>query len=212
MIPVEKTMGAPAYARQALRWFAASATAALTTLVLIWLGASSAIAGMVFLVLVVWWAAQAGIVLSIYTALLCALCFDYYFLPPVRTLRLEGAQAWVAMVSFALSCAVVSRLSERARQKAIQAEQRQADVGKLYALSQEMMLFEDADRLLRDLPGVIDRIFALEGVVLYVGDYDRFYSSTGAAPASVHAHMQAVTQGLNPTIAPFASGRVVVEA
>jgi two-component system sensor histidine kinase KdpD len=204
MIPVEKTMGVPAYARQALRWFAASATAALTTLVLTWLGANSAIAGMVFLVLVVWWAAQAGIVLSIYTAVLCALCFDYYFLPPVRTLRLQGAQAWVAMVSFALSCAVVSRLSERARQMAIQAEQRQADVGKLYALSQEMMLFEDADRLLRDLPGAIDRIFALEGVVLYVGDYDRFYSSTSAAPASVHAHMQAVTQGLNPTITPFA--------
>ncbi len=69
MIPVEKTMGAPAYARQALRWFAASATAALTTLVLTWLGANSATAGMVFLVLVVWWAAQAGIVLSIYTAI-----------------------------------------------------------------------------------------------------------------------------------------------
>ncbi len=204
MIPVEKTMGAPAYARQARRWFAATATAAFTTLVLTWLGANSATAGMVFLVLVVWWAAQAGIVLSIYTAILCALCFDYFFLPPAHTLRLEGAQAWVAMVSFALSCFVVSRLSERARQKAIQAEQRQADVGKLYALSQEMMLFEDADGLLRDLPGAIDRIFALEGAVVYVGDYDRFYSSTGEVPVSVHAHMRAVTQGLNPTIAPFA--------
>jgi two-component system sensor histidine kinase KdpD len=204
MIPVEKTMGAPAYARQALRWFAATATAAITTLVLTWLGANFATAGMVFLVLVVWWAAQAGIVLSIYTAVLCALCFDYYFLPPVRTLRLEGAQAWVAMVSFALSCLVVSRLAERARKQTIVAQQREEDVGKLYALSQEMMLFEDADRLLRDLPGAINRIFALEGVVLYVGDYDRFYSSTGAVSASVHAHMQAVAQGLNPTIAPFA--------
>jgi two-component system sensor histidine kinase KdpD len=204
MIPVEKTMGAPAYARQALRWFAASATAALTTLVLTWLGANSATAGMVFLVLVVWWAAQAGIVLSIYTAILCALCFDYYFLPPVHTLRLAGAQAWVAMVSFALSCLVVSRLAERARKQTIVAQQREEDVGKLYALSQEMMLFEDADRLLRDLPGAIDRIFTLEGVVLYVGDYDRFYPSTGAVPASVHAHMRAVTQGLNPTITPFA--------
>ena len=197
-------MGVPAYARQVLRWLAASATAALATLVLTRLGASSTTAGMVFLVLVVWWATQAGIVLSIFTALLCALCFDYFFLPPIRTLRLQGAQAWVAMLSFALSCVVVSRLAERARKQTIRAQQRQEDVGKLYALSQEMMLFEDADRLLRDLPGAIDRIFALEGVVLYVGDYDRFYSSAGAVPASVHAHMQAVTQGLNPTIAPFA--------
>jgi two-component system sensor histidine kinase KdpD len=204
MIPVGKSMGVPAYARLALRWLAATAAAALTTFLLSWLGANSTTAGMVFLVLVVWWATQAGIVLSIYIAVLCAICFDYYFLPPVHTLRLEGAQAWVAMVSFALSCAVVSRLSERARQQTIQAEQRQADVGKLYALSQEMMLFEDADRLLHDLPGAIDRIFTLQGVVLYVGDYDRFYSSTGEVPASVQAHMQAAAQGLSPTATSFA--------
>jgi two-component system sensor histidine kinase KdpD len=204
MIPVEKTMGVPAYARQALRWFAATATAALATIVLTWLGANSTTAGMVFLVLVVWWATQAGIVLSIFTAVLCAVCFDYFFLPPIRTLRIEGAQQWVAMVSFALSCVVVSRLSERARQKTVQAEQRQADVGRLYALSQEMMLFEDADRLLRDLPGAIGRIFALEGVALYVAGQDRFFSSTGTLPASVRAHMQAVTQGPSPTMAAFA--------
>jgi two-component system sensor histidine kinase KdpD len=204
MIPEENSMGAPAYARQALYWIAATATAALATLVLTWLGANSTTAGMVFLVLVVWWATQAGIVLSIFTAILCAICFDYFFLPPVHTLRLEGAQAWVAMVSFAISCIVVSRLSERARQQALQAEQRQADVERLYALSQEMMLFEDADRLLHDLPGAIGRIFALEGVILYVGDYDRFFSSTSGLPASVQLHMQAVTQGLNPTAAQFA--------
>ena len=69
-------MGVPAYARQALYWIAATATAALTTLVLAWFGATSTTAGIVFLVLVVWWATQAGIVLSIYTAVLCALCFD----------------------------------------------------------------------------------------------------------------------------------------
>jgi len=196
-------MGVPAYARQAFYWIAATAIAALTTLVLARLGASSTTAGMVFLVLVVWWATQAGIVLSIFTAVLCALCFDYFFLPPVHTLRIEGAQQWVAMFSFALSCVVVSRLSERARKQALKAEQRQADVERLYALSQEMMLFEDADKLLRDLPSAIGRIFALDGVILYVSDYDKFYSSTSGLPASVQLHMQAVTRGLNPTAAQF---------
>ncbi|HEY1804736.1 MAG TPA: ATP-binding protein [Terracidiphilus sp.] len=197
-------MGASAYARRALRGLAATATAALATVAMVWLGANSITAGMVFLVLVVWWATQAGIVLSIYTAVLCAVCFDYFFLPPMHTLRIEGAQQWVAMVSFALSCLVVGRLSERARKQTVRAQQRQEDVGKLYSLSQEMMLFEDADRLLRDLPGAIGRIFALEGVILYVGDYDRFFSSTGEVSPSVRAHMQAVAQGLNPAVAPFA--------
>ena len=40
----------------------------------------------------------------------------------------------------------MSRVAERARRQTQQAEQRQADVERLYALSQEMMLFEDADR------------------------------------------------------------------
>jgi two-component system sensor histidine kinase KdpD len=137
-------------------------------------------------------------------AALCAVSFDYYFLPPFHTFRLVGAQAWVAMISFALGCIVVSRLAERARKQATQAVQRQADVGRLYALSQEMMLFEDADRLIRDLPGLIDRIFALDGVILYVCEHDRFYSSSGEATASIRAHMQSLTEGLSPTLVPLA--------
>jgi len=204
MIPVRKTMHVSAYTGLILRWSLATAAALFTNFLLVWLGANSTTAGMVFLVLVVWSASQAGIVLSLYMAVLCALFFDYFFLPPIHTFWLVGAQAWVAMISFALSCLVVSRLSERARRQAQEAEQRQVDVGRLYALSQEMMLFEDADRLIGNLPGLINRIFALEGVLLYVCDHDRFYSSGAEAPAGVWAHMQALTQSMNPTLAPLA--------
>ncbi len=203
MIPVESKMDIRAHSGQALRWLAATGAAALTTFLLVWLGASSTTAGMVYLVLVVWWATQSGAVLSIYIAALCALFFDYFFLPPIHTLWLVGAQAWIAMFSFVASCLVVSRLAERARRQKAQAEQRQADVGRLYALSQEMMLFEDAEQLLHDLPGLIDRIFELKGVILYVCDQDRFYSSVGTVPTTVRAHMQAITEGLSPTLSPL---------
>jgi two-component system sensor histidine kinase KdpD len=204
MIPMGKSMRVRAYSGHFLRWFLATAAAMFTTFLLVWLGANSTTAGMVFLVLVVWSASQAGIVLSLYMAALCAVTFDYYFLPPLHTFRLVGAQAWVAMTSFALGCVVVSRLAERARREAMQAVQRQADVGRLYALSQEMMLFEDADKLIRNLPGLINRIFALDGVILYVCEHDRFYSSTGEATASIRAHMQSLTEGLSPTLVPLA--------
>src|SRR5580704_16923456 len=183
MIPLGRKMNLRATLGQALRWLAAAAAAALTTVLLTWLGANTTIAGMVFLVLVVWWATQTGAALSIFIAVLCALSFDYYFLPPVHTFVIGGASAWVAMISFGLSCVVVSRLSERARQQTRQAEQRQADVERLYALSQEMMLVEDADRLIHDMPGLINRIFKLKGVALYVCDQDRYYSSAAEIPA-----------------------------
>ena len=54
-------------------------------------------------------------------------------------------------------------------------------------LSQEMMLHEDAEGLIRDLPRLIDRIFALDGVVLYVCDQDQFYASTAELPMSMQA-------------------------
>ncbi len=85
MIPVEMTMGVPAYARQALRWLAASATAALATFLLVWLRANSTTAGMVFLVLVVWWATQAGIGLSILHGGSLRHLLRLFFLLPLHT-------------------------------------------------------------------------------------------------------------------------------
>jgi two-component system sensor histidine kinase KdpD len=187
----------PAYAHSIARWLAATLVTVAATTLLAWLGANSTTAGMVFLVLVVWFAAQAGILLALYTALLCAVSFDYYFLPPVGTFQLSGFQAWVAMISFLLSCLVVGRVAERARGQARQAEQRRADVERLYELSQEMMLQEDAAGLIRDLPRLIQRIFGLNGVVLYVLDQDKFISSTAELPRSIQASLRAMTQEHN---------------
>jgi two-component system sensor histidine kinase KdpD len=200
MISMERSMNTRAYSEEALRWLAATLMAALTTFVLVYLGADSTAAGMVFLVLVVWSATQAGIWLALYVAVICALSFDYYFLPPYRTLRLAGAQEWVAMFSFVACCLVVGRVAERARRQTRQAEQRREDVERLYALSQEMMLHEDAEGLIHDLPRMIDRIFALDGVVLYVSEKDQFYSSGGGLPTLMQAGMQALAQGQNQTI------------
>ena len=181
-----------------LRWLAATAAAAATTFLLSGLHANSTTAGMVFLVLVVLSAALAGRWLSYYAAALCALAFDYFFLPPYHTLWLAGAQAWVAMFSFVASCAIVSRVSERARRLTLHADERRTDVERLYELSQQMMLHEDAEKLLHDLPHLIDRIFALEGVVLYIGDQDQFYASRPEPPGSLLASMRFLAASQSP--------------
>src|SRR5271157_5289297 len=200
MIRVRKIMDARLCLRRALRWFVATLVAMLTTLALVWMGANSTAAGMVFLVLVVWSATQAGIWLALYIAVLCAFSFDYFFLLPYHTLRLASAQEWVAMVSFLACCVVVGRVAELARRQTRQAEQRREDVERLYELSQEMMLHEDAEGLIRDLPRLINRIFALDGVVMYVRDQDQFYASAADLPMSIRASLQAMTQVQNPTL------------
>jgi len=193
-------MGLLPNSRGFVRWLAATLIVMLTMLALVWPGANSTTAAMVFLVLVVWTATQAGILLSLYVAFLCAISFDYFFLPPVRSIQIVGIQQWVAMASFVASSVVVGRVAELARGQARQAEQRREDVERLYALSQELMLYEDAAGLIRELPRLIDRIFALDGVVLYVCDHDQFYASIAEVPAHVQNRLRILAKGHNPTL------------
>src|SRR5271168_178919 len=181
-----------------LRWLAGPLAAAAATLLLVAFKASSAVAGMIFLMLVVGAATVAPQWLSLSIAIACALSFDYFFLPPFRTLWISGTQEWVAMFTFVVSCVVVNRVAERARRQAIHAEQRREDVERLYELSQEMMLHDDAAGLIRDLPRLIASVFALEGAAVYVSDHDQFYASGSDLPMSAEANLRAVLYGSAP--------------
>jgi len=184
----------------AIRLLAAVLAAAVVSALLVLLGASATSAGMIFLALVVWFASQAGIWLSLLVTLLYALLFDFFFLPPLHSLQIVGSQHWVALVTFLASCLVVSRVAELARKQAVNAEQRRADVERLYALSQEMMFYEDADRIIYELPRLIERIFSLSGVVLYVCERDQFYASTPELPMSIRDGLRTMIQGPNLTL------------
>ena len=118
--------------------------AVIFTVALEMAGARATTAGMVFLVVVVVTATQAGLVISLYSALLCAVSFDYFFLPLLHN-SLHSCGAWqegVSMLTFAVSSLVAGRVAERARKQKEQAEQRREDVERLYLLSQEMILRE----------------------------------------------------------------------
>jgi two-component system, OmpR family, sensor histidine kinase KdpD len=181
--------------RDVFRWLAATLVAACAAALMAALRASAAMAGMVFLLLVVCFATLAGRWLALYVAILCALLFDYFFLPPLHSFWIAGAQGWVAMFTFAAGCVVVNRVAERARRQNRQAEQRREDVERLYALSQEMMLHDDASGLIRDLPHLIHRVFALDAAILYVSDQDRFYTSGSDLPMSAEASLRAALVG-----------------
>ena len=177
------------------QWLGATLAAALTTVGLGLAHAHPTTAGMVFLVVVVVTATQAGLVISLYSALLCAIAFDYFFLPPFHTFILAGPQEWVAMFTFAISSLVAGRVAERARRQKHEAEQRREDVERLFQISQEMILHQDAADLIRDLPDLLKRIFLLARVVLYVRDRDEFASTTGDLTQLFKANLRDLSTG-----------------
>lgn len=184
-------------------WVGATVAAAATTLALTRLGFHAATAGMVFLVLVVWLATRSGIAVSLYSAALCALSYDFFFLTPIHTLTLAGPQEWVAIGTFLASSIVSSRVAERARRQAAKAEQRREDVERLYRLGQEMMLYDDAAGLMKELPRLVAEVFALEGVALYVREPELYFASSGALPESLRASLAALNHSLaSPEMVP----------
>ncbi len=164
-------------AREFLRSLLATAITASLTAILLVLQANSSTAGLLYLALVVWCATLAGRAISVYLAILVSFLFDFFFLEPRYTLGLAGFQSWLAMIAFVFCCVVVGRVAERARQQTYQAECRREDVERLYALSQEMMLHEDAAGLVREIPRLVEQNFALDGVVLYIRDEDELFAS-----------------------------------
>lgn len=197
---VTQTPGGGISPKDLLRWLGATAGVGAVTEILAFTHMNETAAGLVFLTMVVWFAAQSGVRLAFYVAFICALSFDYFFLPPYRTLRITGLHEWIGMFSFAVSSVVVGRLAELARRQTRTAEQRHQDVERLYTLSQDMMLHEDAAALIRDLPQMVERTFALNTVVLYVRDQDEFYCSMAEVPASLQANLRSLMQGHNNTM------------
>jgi two-component system sensor histidine kinase KdpD len=187
--------------RSSLRWLAATAVTVATTGILLMLKADASASGIAYLVLVVWFATIVGPGPSIYLATLCAVAFDYFFLVPFFSFSIAGVRDILSMAAFLIACIVVSRVAERARRQTRQAEQRREDVERLYALSQEMMLHEDAAGLVREIPRLVEKNFALEAVLLYVRDEDQLYSSIpGEVSETIRAELQsAVTRSESET-------------
>ena len=186
--------------RDYAQWLGATLAAVLTTVGLSLARAHPATAGMVFLVVVVVTATQAGLFISLYSAVLCAISFDYFFLPPFHTFILAGPQEWVSMLTFAISSVVAGRVAERARQQKEEAEQRREDVERLFQLGQEMMLHQDSAGLVRELPELVKSIFGLEDVVLYVQDLDEYATTTVEIAALFKANLRELSAAGHPAI------------
>jgi two-component system sensor histidine kinase KdpD len=180
----------------ALQWVVATSITIGLTAVLLMTHANASTSGIAYLVVVVMYSTLAGRWLSIYLAICSALLFDYFFFPPYRSLMISRPGDWISFLAFVGSCIVVGRVAERARRETRQAEQRREDVEQLFTLSQEMMLHDDAKGLVRDIPRLVERVFGLEAVLLYVSDGDQVYSSVpGHSSVEANHEFDGTTHG-----------------
>lgn len=83
---------------------------------------------LVVLFVALFWGSRPALLASV----VAAVCFNYFFLPPLYTLTIAHPQNWVALIVFFTTAMAVGQLSARAKQRAQEAELARSEIESLY--------------------------------------------------------------------------------
>ena len=112
---------------------AAAGTAAITALLAPFReSVSLTTVALSFLLLVLGTAIVWGRVPALVASVLSALCFNFFFIPPVHTLTIAAPENWVALIVYLITSLTVGQLSAVARQRARIAESQKEEIQRLY--------------------------------------------------------------------------------
>ncbi len=133
-------------------------------------------AGFAYLLLVLVVASVWGFVEASITSIAATLAFNFFFFPPVGTFNIADSHNWVALFSFLGTSLIASRLSTKAKRKALDAIERQQDIERLYAFSRAILLIDNSEPFGTQLIRKLADIFQLNAASLYdrrTGDIHR---------------------------------------
>lgn len=162
-----------------LRYVIAISSVAFVTFVYIHLSVNPTTVALTFLLIVLALASRWGLTIATTTAVIAALAFNYFFLPPVHTFTIVDPQNWIALLAFLATAITASRLSERARREATNATRRRREVEQLYRLSQQLLATDNVVELLKSIPNYMRDVFDLEAAAMYLSARQEMYYSVG---------------------------------
>jgi len=134
-------------------------------------------AALSFLLAILVVSAAWGLAYAIPMSILAALCFNFFFLPPVGTFNIAYRQDWVALIAFLCTSIIASHLSERVRREALNATRRRMEVERLYTFSQQLLLTDNIVELLKSIPSYVAETFGVMHAALHMTDKDKIYRS-----------------------------------
>ena len=103
--------------------------------------------GVVYLIGVVVVSTYWGIRLGFATALLSAVAYNYFHLPPIGRLTLADHRNWVALASFLVVAAATGLVADLARARADEADRRRREADLATEMAHTLLAGADLDRL-----------------------------------------------------------------
>ncbi|RRA48482.1 DUF4118 domain-containing protein [Acidipila sp. EB88] len=131
---------------------------------------NQATVALTLLLVVLFVAAYWGLGMAIACSVAAAVCYNFFFLPPVGTLTVSDPQNLVALLVFLITSVLASRLSERSRAESRRARERQGELEVLYGMSRELLQTAEVLELAKEVPASVARTTGAAAVVLYLLD------------------------------------------
>jgi two-component system sensor histidine kinase KdpD len=154
-------------AQLALRVAAMGAIVGALTFTMARLPVNATTAGFGYLIAILFGATKWGLSEATIGSVVAVLCFNYFFLPPIGTFTIADPQNWVALFALLITSITASRLSTRVRKQAIEAQERQQELERLYSLSRSILLIDPAQSVSRQVVNQVAQAFDAAAVVLY---------------------------------------------
>jgi two-component system sensor histidine kinase KdpD len=101
---------------------------------------------------------------AIITAIVAALAFDYFLVPPFYTFTIGGVDEWLALIIFLVAAIITGQLASALRLRAEQASQREHETHILYQLVSATIREESLERQLGLVAHALVESFASYGV------------------------------------------------
>jgi two-component system, OmpR family, sensor histidine kinase KdpD len=95
---------------------------------------------LLYLLVIVWQSLMAGFARSASIAVISALCLDFFFLPPLFSLRIDDPLNILAFFVFLAVALVITRLVSRLRTEADRAQRRSYNLEQLYGVARQLLL------------------------------------------------------------------------
>lgn len=124
-------------------------------------------AGFAYLLFVLVIASTWGFLEASLSSIASTLLFNFFFLPPIGTFTIADPQNWVAFFSFLVTSLIASRLSTKAKRRALDAVQRQQDLERLYTFGRAILLIGDHEPFAKQLATQLADTFELDAAALY---------------------------------------------
>jgi two-component system, OmpR family, sensor histidine kinase KdpD len=137
--------------------------------------ANALTAGFAYLLLVLVTASTWGFVEASILSIAATLTLNYFFLPPLGTFNIAETRNWVALVTFLTTSLITSRLSTQAKQRALDAMEREQHIEQLYSFSRAILLIDNTATFPELLIRKLVDIFQFDFVMLFDRHTDAFY-------------------------------------